>query len=248
VIWAATVLGNIGTFMRDVTSAWLVTDISVSPAAVAMVQAAGTLPITWGLGLMPVLAVAGLTAAYIAGGILFVVLYAALSISYSLDLKKRSIYDVFALAALYTVRMYGGGEMSEHTPSAWLLAFSVFLFLGLALMKRVAELIATETNKLKRRGYRQVDQPLLMAAGVASSFGACLVLAIYLDSNEVRVIYEDPFRLWVILPLMLFWQLKLWHYTIRGKMTDDPIVFAAKDRISWIIGGFCLAAAVLAGY
>ncbi len=45
VIWIATVLGNIGTFMRDVSSAWLVTEISASPAAVAMIQAAGTLPI-----------------------------------------------------------------------------------------------------------------------------------------------------------------------------------------------------------
>src|SRR5690606_36661436 len=135
-----------------------------------------------------------------------------------------------------------------HSPSAWLLAFSVFLFLGLALMKRVAELVGTENNKLKRRGYRQVDGPLLMAAGVASSFGACLVLALYLDSDEVRLIYSDPFRLWMILPFMLFWQLKLWHFTIRGKMTDDPIVFAVKNRISWVVGAFCLAVALSAGY
>lgn len=210
--------------------------------------AAGTLPVAWGLWMMPVFAALGLTAAFLADGVIFVLLYAILSISYSLDLKKRSIYDVFALAALYTVRMYGGGEMSGHSPSAWLLAFSVFLFLGLALMKRVAELVGTESNKLKRRGYRQVDAPLLMAAGVASSFGACLVLALYLDSDEVRLIYSDPFRLWMILPFMLFWQLKLWHFTIRGKMTDDPIVFAVKNRISWVVGALCLAVALSAGY
>jgi MFS family permease len=45
VIWTATVLGNVGTFMRDVSSSWLVTEISASPAAVAMIQAAGTLPV-----------------------------------------------------------------------------------------------------------------------------------------------------------------------------------------------------------
>ena len=44
-LWAATVLGNTGSFMRDVASSWLMTDLSASPAAVAMVQAAGTLPI-----------------------------------------------------------------------------------------------------------------------------------------------------------------------------------------------------------
>lgn len=45
VIWAATIIGSIGSFVRDVTSAWLVTDLSSSPAAVAMVQAAATLPV-----------------------------------------------------------------------------------------------------------------------------------------------------------------------------------------------------------
>ncbi|MFA1625507.1 MFS transporter [Rhizobium mongolense] len=45
VLWAATVLGNTGSFMRDVASSWLMTDLSAAPAAVAMVQAAGTLPI-----------------------------------------------------------------------------------------------------------------------------------------------------------------------------------------------------------
>ncbi|VTU41180.1 enterobactin exporter EntS [Variovorax sp. PBS-H4] len=45
VLWVATVLGNIGSFMRDVASAWLVTDLSASPAAVALIQTAATLPV-----------------------------------------------------------------------------------------------------------------------------------------------------------------------------------------------------------
>lgn len=209
--------------------------------------ASGTLPVSWGLWMAPALLVAGIATAIVANGLPYLALYAALSISYSLDLKKRTLFDVFALAALYTVRLYGGGEMSGHSPSVWLLGFSVFLFLGLALMKRMAELVGTKADKLKRRGYRQVDQPLLMAAGVASSFGASLVLALYLDSEEVRLIYADPFRLWPIVPMMLFWQLKLWHKTLHGRMTDDPIVFAAKDRISWIVGALVFACAVFAG-
>lgn len=44
-LWAATVLGNIGSFMRDVASSWLVTDLSASPTAVALIQTAATLPI-----------------------------------------------------------------------------------------------------------------------------------------------------------------------------------------------------------
>ncbi|AHK46659.1 MFS transporter [Ensifer sp. T173] len=45
VLWVATVIGNTGSFIRDVASSWLVTDLSGAPAAVAMVQAAATLPI-----------------------------------------------------------------------------------------------------------------------------------------------------------------------------------------------------------
>jgi MFS family permease len=45
VLWGATVLGNVGSFMRDVTSGWLATEVSTSPAAVALVQAAATLPV-----------------------------------------------------------------------------------------------------------------------------------------------------------------------------------------------------------
>lgn len=44
-LWFATVVGNIGSFMRDVASAWLVTDLGAGPAAVSLIQAAGTLPI-----------------------------------------------------------------------------------------------------------------------------------------------------------------------------------------------------------
>ncbi|HBO76812.1 MAG TPA: MFS transporter, partial [Cupriavidus sp.] len=45
VLWVATILGNVGSFMRDVASAWLATDLSTSPAAVATIQAASTLPV-----------------------------------------------------------------------------------------------------------------------------------------------------------------------------------------------------------
>ena len=208
--------------------------------------ASGTLPIVWGFWIAPSLLATGIATAVVASGLPYLVLYAVLSISYSLDLKKRTFFDVFALAALYTVRLFGGGEMSGHSPSVWLLGFSVFIFLGLALMKRMAELVGTKADKLKRRGYKQVDQPLLMSAGIASSFGAALVLALYLDSDEVRLVYAEPIRLWLIVPMMLFWQLKLWHKTLHGRMTDDPIVFAAKDRVSWIIGALTIVCAVLA--
>ena len=45
VLWAAMVLGNTGSFMRDVASAWMVTELSASPTAVALVQTAASLPV-----------------------------------------------------------------------------------------------------------------------------------------------------------------------------------------------------------
>lgn len=209
--------------------------------------ASGALPIRWGMWLWPILLVGGLAFGALAGGLLFIALYALMSVTYSLDLKKRPLFDVFALAALYTVRLYGGGEMSGHSPSVWLLAFSVFIFLGLALVKRLAELLATKDEKLKRRGYKQVDQPLLIATGVASAFAASVVLALYLDSDEVALVYAHPVRLWAIVPLLLFWQLRLLYKTLHGLMTDDPIVFATRDRISWVVGALTMAAALVAG-
>jgi MFS family permease len=45
VIWAAVLLGSIGTWMRDVGAGWLMSTLSASATAVAMVQVATTLPI-----------------------------------------------------------------------------------------------------------------------------------------------------------------------------------------------------------
>lgn len=45
VLWTATLIGNIGLWMRDTTSAWLMTSLSASPTQVALIQAASTLPI-----------------------------------------------------------------------------------------------------------------------------------------------------------------------------------------------------------
>lgn len=45
VVWVAAVVGHIGTWMRDVGAGWLMTTLSASATAVALVQVATTLPI-----------------------------------------------------------------------------------------------------------------------------------------------------------------------------------------------------------
>src|SRR5690349_5143486 len=43
-LWIATVVSNVGTWMNDVSAAWLMTSLSPSPLVVAAVQAATSMP------------------------------------------------------------------------------------------------------------------------------------------------------------------------------------------------------------
>lgn len=45
VLWVATVISNVGTWMNDVGAGWLMTELSPSPLVIAAVQAATTLPV-----------------------------------------------------------------------------------------------------------------------------------------------------------------------------------------------------------
>jgi 4-hydroxybenzoate polyprenyltransferase len=211
--------------------------------------ASGALPLYHGPIVVPGLLLAGGILAAAAGAFAVVVVYALSSILYSFKLKSLVLIDVFMLAALYTIRLFGGGEASGHPVSLWLLAFYSFLFLSLAIVKRVAELMALSPGhkgKPAGRGYRASDLDILRLMGVASSFTSCLVLALYVQSDlAVGATSLDELH-WAIVPLMLFWQCRIWLATARGKMHDDPIVFAAKDPVSWVVCGGVLVIATLA--
>lgn len=143
------------------------------------------------------------------------------------------LVDVFALAALYSLRLFAGGQVTGHAVSLWLLGYSSFLFLSLAFLKRVGELTSI---KMHSRGYRTIDRDLLQSFGVASTFVSSTLLALYVQSELVAQRYQHQQALWAIVPLMLLWQCRLWLATARGRMNDDPIVFAAKDWVSQLIG------------
>jgi 4-hydroxybenzoate polyprenyltransferase/phosphoserine phosphatase len=194
--------------------------------------ASGELSPATGLAAIPVLLLAGFALGLWAGTLPYVVVYALVSLAYSMRLKEIQLVDVFILAALYTTRMFAGGEATGHEISLWLLAFSSFLFLGLGIMKRVAELkaiAARDVTRSARRGYRTDDIVVLQTFSVAAAFAACLVLALYIQSAQVALVYSTPAMLWGIIPLMLFWQCRMLLATARGAMDDDPIVYAAKD-------------------
>jgi 4-hydroxybenzoate polyprenyltransferase/phosphoserine phosphatase len=212
--------------------------------------ASGALSLPTGLAVAPLLIASGVGLSLAAGAFTVLAAYAAISIAYSLYFKSRPLVDVFMLAGLYTIRMIGGGVATGHYVSLWLLAFSSFLFLSLAIVKRVAELqtmsAASEKSRVAGRGYRAGDIRILEQMGVAASFVTSLVLALYVQSELIGGAERSPTLSWAIVPLILFWQCRIWLATSRGRMHHDPIVFAARDWVSWLVVA-CSFGALLLG-
>ncbi|MFT4060078.1 MAG: UbiA family prenyltransferase [Legionella sp.] len=211
--------------------------------------ASGEVPISMGIRIVPVL----LLMSYIFGSfvkgdfLLLLASYFTLTVTYSFGLKRIVLVDCLTLALLYTLRIIAGAVATTLSLTFWLLAFSVFLFLSLAFVKRYAELETQQSNeaqKIHGRGYYTSDAPLIQAFGIASGYAAVLVLAFYLNSESVLKLYRTPEFVWGAVPIMLFWINWIWVKAHRGLMHDDPLVFAVKDRGSLIAGA--LFASVLA--
>lgn len=207
--------------------------------------ASGALPVPIGLAAAVGLLALGLILAAVAGMVSAMVTYAALSLLYSAVLKERPLVDVFVLSGLYTLRIVGGGLATGHVVSLWLLTFSGFLFLGLAIMKRVDELQSAGVAPA-RRGYVSGDAAMLQAFGIAASFASAVVLTLFVQSETVGAGYRSPTLLWGVVPLLLFWQCRLWLAVARGFMHHDPIVYAARDRVSWAVGAATAAVLIAA--
>jgi len=160
--------------------------------------------------------------------------------AYSLWLKKILLLDCMVLAILYVFRVIAGAAVVGAAFSSWLLAFSLFLFLSLAFVKRYAELelkaAETTSNTIKGRGYQLDDITLVQTMGVVAGFMSALVLALYINSTEVHILYGTPQLLWLTIPVMLYWMSYLWMQAHRGNMHDDPVVFATRDSVSLACG------------
>jgi 4-hydroxybenzoate polyprenyltransferase len=202
--------------------------------------ASGELPIGHGLVLAVTLILFGFALAAVISPWVFLVLagYVLLTLSYSFYFKVIVLVDVLVLAALYTVRVIAGAVAIPVVLSVWLLAFSIFLFFSLALVKRYTELLVMmdegRTGTMGR-GYFVSDGPFLQSMGVASGYISVLVIALYLDSSVALKYYATPEALWLVCPLMLYWISRLWIKAGRREMNDDPLVFSLKDRISWLV-------------
>ena len=216
--------------------------------------AAGDLGIALGLTLVPVLwllsfATAGLFASFRFSIALFI--YFAITLAYSFWIKRIVILDVLTLAGLYTIRVLAGGAATGIPISPWLLAFSAFLFLSLALVKRYAELRLVRSVsglEVSGRDYNVGDLQLLSSIGPASGLISILVLALYINSPEVVLLYRSPLTLWLIGPLLLYWITRLWLLAHRDSIIDDPLVFTARDPISYVVGILILGVIACASF
>jgi 4-hydroxybenzoate polyprenyltransferase len=245
-----------GAFCAIASSIYLLNDICdlgadrAHPRKSRRPFASGAASIAHGLIAAPVLLALGVGLGWYGGSPHALLVYALLSLAYNVRLKEMPLVDIFVLTALYSVRVFGGGEASAHPVSLWLLGFSSFTFLSLALIKRVSELLRIEMQHGKqaaRRGYFTQDLPMLMMMGVAASFTSAMILTLYIQSDTASHAYFHPKTLWGVVPLLLFWQCRLWLATARGYMHDDPIIYTARDWVSWMVFAF-LCALVAASY
>jgi len=216
----------------------------VHPTKARRPFAAGKLSISTGLLLSPLMFIAGAMIAYLVRPLFLVVLlgYAVTTTAYSVRLKRQVMVDVILLATLYTTRIIGGSAAASVTPSFWLLAFSMFLFLSLALVKRYSELLPllAAGGAPAGRGYRADDLPVLLAAGVACGMNAVMVLAFYVDAAGTRDMYPSATAILLAPVFLLYWVGRLWLKAHRGEVHEDPVVFAARDWQTLAIAA-CLA-------
>jgi len=201
--------------------------------------ASGRIPVELGpvIALVPFVAGIGIAIFLLPRSFLLLLgVYLVTSMAYSFYLKSVLLVDVVVLAGLYTIRIIAGGAAVSIVPSFWLLAFSMFLFLSLAMVKRYSELLelSQDAGYAPGRGYLRADLETLHALGAAGGYLAVLVLALYVNSAEVAASYSRPEAIWLICPLLLYWVSRVWVLAGRGRMHDDPLVFALKDRVTYL--------------
>ncbi len=208
--------------------------------------ASGELPLITGFILIPIFFGIGLSIAIFVSPKFanFLCQYFFMTCAYSFYFKQTPIVDILILTALYTYRIFAGAAAADIYLSNWFITFFSFVFLSLALIKRCSELIITERTTKQtnpRRGYKFSDLEQLVSFGTASGYISILVLALYINSEQVLLSYKHPAMLWYICPFFLYWISRMWLKAHRGEMTSDPLVFALKDKTSHLIFGIIIS-------
>jgi 4-hydroxybenzoate polyprenyltransferase len=212
--------------------------------------ASGDLGIIPAIVLMGSLIVAlGALSIYIPKGALVILgIYYGITILYSWVLKEMPVIDIYALSALYSIRVLFGHAITGIPPTSWLIIFCLFFFLSLASLKRVSELTQVKEHNQtlsKRRGYCVQDLSVLIPTGIGCALSSILIFGLYINSDQVKLLYAHPDRLWGCACLLLFWKLRLWFLGGRGLIDQDPVIFVLRDKVTIAIGLGVLLSAFL---
>lgn len=192
------------------------------------------------------LAVIAIVAAFAIGLDFAIVLitYAVLTCLYSFWLKRVTLVDVTILAMLYMIRILAGAVIANIELSFWFTGVALFLFVSLALVKRYTELTRPmslgKDEALPGRGYSRVDAAVVLPLGIGTGMAVLLLMAIYLQSDAVAVLYPSGVFLWLVIPALFYWIGNIWIQAGRGEMHDDPIIFALKNPASLVSGAVIL--------
>jgi 4-hydroxybenzoate polyprenyltransferase/phosphoserine phosphatase len=214
--------------------------------------ASGKIPILHGVFAAAILLLAGLLlASVVSNSFLFMLIsYLGLTSAYSWFLKEHVLIDVLTLASLYVFRILAGSVAIGIETSAWLLAFSSFVFLSLALGKRCSELISLDQAgkaAVQGRDYRVSDLGVLQPLGIGAALSAVVVFGLFINDFETQVRYASPQLLWLVAIELTYWLGRTWIKISRGEMHDDPVVYAVRDRTSFLTV-LAMVATVLAAH
>jgi len=207
--------------------------------------ASGEIPIIYGMIVAPFLLIVSAVIGFCVSSqfLLLMMLYFILTLSYSVFLKRIPLVDVVLLAVLYGLRILAGGVATYHSVSSWFLAFAIFLFLFLAMIKRLVEVgdsIRNNSTLASGRGFAREDLPLLSSLSCTAGYMSILIFSLYITNPVTLEIYQTPELLWGVCMLLLFWVNRLLLVAHRGGMDDDPMIYALTDRISLVVGFFVL--------
>ena len=161
--------------------------------------------------------------------------YLAINVGYSLRFKAVYGLDIVILSLLYTLRVVAGAEINHIPLTSWFNSFFVFVFLSLACLKRYTELRMIESAEQTRKGYKKQDAEVIREIGVGASLGSIFIFVLYLGTPEVKGLYQHAQYLWLLVPLMAVFFTRLWISAGRDIVSDDPVVYVMKDRAFYIL-------------
>ena len=212
--------------------------------------ASGRVPLIYGFYLIIAFAIIAILAQIILSNLYFTLalgIYFILSLAYSQWLKEIAIMDVLSLTVLYTLRILAGMMLIADPISNWFLTFSICFFLSLSFLKRYIELQALPIGAhIPRRGYQQSHILFVLVNGLALACLSVVIFVLYIASNKASAIYANVNILYLVAFVLFFWIQRIWLLAIDKKVNEDPVIFAIKDKISYITGILCVGLLTIA--